>query len=457
MFIDKEPTMPIVTRLLSIVLLLTISSLSFAALPTKDSQLQPLPSLAPLIKEVKGAVVSISVTASQNINNPLFNDPFFRQFFNIPKNYSPKRHSQSAGSGVIIDAKKGIVITNHHVVANADTIDISSSDGRLFKAKLLGTDPDLDIAVLQIENPKNLTAIKTQNLSKLEVGDFVIAIGNPFGLGQTVTTGIISALERNGLGDKYEGYIQTDAAINPGNSGGALVNLHGELIGINKAIIAPAGGNIGIGFAIPINAALNSVEQILEYGEVRRGHLGVYIQDLTPQLAQAFQLASDQKGVLISQVQPGSAAEKAGLKAEDIITHINDKPTTSAAMLKNRIGNLRIDEKITLELIRNGKTLTKTLRLDQQPSASTANNGQKQNNLANSWLGAIIEPNAGELQVVGFMDNSQAMAHGLRVGDIVLEVNQNPVSNIKQLQKHTKLPLLIKLQRGQAIFYIVIR
>src|SRR5690606_15540101 len=250
-----------------------------------DGDGRPLPSLAPVLKQVTPAVVNISTFTTRSVQqNPLLNDPVFRHFFRIPPGAQmpQQRRTQSAGSGVIIDIANGTVVTNHHVVDGADEINVGLQDGRTLKAKLVGSDPDVDIAVLKIE-PKNLTALTLTNGDTAEVGDFVIAIGNPFGLGQTVTTGVVSALGRTGLGiEGYENFIQTDASINPGNSGGALVNLRGELIGINTAIIAPGGGNVGIGFAIPSSMVRNSVDQILKHGEVKRGQLGVVIQDLVP-------------------------------------------------------------------------------------------------------------------------------------------------------------------------------
>ena len=258
-------------------------SLASAALPARLAGAEPLPSLAPMLEQVNPAVVNIATFSKrQRANNPLMNDPFFRRFFNAPDNALPKgglRQQRSAGSGVIVDADEGVIVTNYHVIKGADEVQVALVDGRSFKASIKGSDPALDIAVLEIE-AEDLSAVTMADSAELKVGDFAVAIGNPFGLGQTVTTGIVSALGRTGLGIQgYENYIQTDASINPGNSGGALVNLRGELIGINTAIIAPAGGNVGIGFAIPVNMARASVEQILESGEVRRGQIGVGIQE----------------------------------------------------------------------------------------------------------------------------------------------------------------------------------
>src|SRR5688572_25755513 len=272
-------------RCAAAVLLLVIA----APAPAAQADARGLPTLAPLVNEVTPAVVNISViTRSALENNPLFRDPFFRRFFNLPDR--PQRQEQAAGSGVIVDATRGYVITNNHVIKDAEQVVVTLKDRRQFPAKLVGTDPGTDIAVLQIE-AQNLTAIRVGDSDALRVGDYVIAIGNPFGIGQTVTSGIVSALGRSGLSPEgYEDFIQTDASINPGNSGGALVNLRGELIGINTAIIGPAGGNIGIGFAVPSNMARIVVDQIARFGEVKRGRLGLQMIDLTPALVKKFGL-----------------------------------------------------------------------------------------------------------------------------------------------------------------------
>ena len=315
-------------------LLLIVMTLNVqAALPTHDSSGQPLPSLAPMLKKINPAVVNIATYSTQKAYNPLLNDPFFRFFFNVPDQrrfqQQPQKRQQSAGSGVIVSANDGLVVTNHHVIKGADEVQVSLIDGRIFDAKVVGSDPELDVAVLKIK-AKNLTEIHLADSNNLEVGDFVIAIGNPFGLGQTVTTGVVSALGRTGLGiEGYENFIQTDASINPGNSGGALVNLRGELVGINTAIIAPSGGNVGIGFAIPINMANSSMQQILEHGEVKRGQIGVSIQDITPDLRKAFSLDNGQQGVLITGIAENSSAEKAGLKTGDVIVAVGNEKTSS--------------------------------------------------------------------------------------------------------------------------------
>ncbi|MDX2426446.1 MAG: trypsin-like peptidase domain-containing protein, partial [Cycloclasticus sp.] len=265
------------------VILVFFSLQAHAAFPSFMAE-GPLPSLAPILDKVTPAVVNIATkNFVQQRENPLLQDPFFRRFFQIP-NTPTKRSSQSLGSGVIVDAQKGLIITNHHVIGKADEITVTLRDGRSFNATVVGSDPESDVAVIKIK-AEGLTKLKIADSDNLRVGDFVVAIGNPFGLGQTVTSGIVSALGRSGLGiEGYEDFIQTDASINPGNSGGALINLRGELIGINTAIIAPNGGNVGIGFAIPSNMAISLKDQLVKFGKTNRGQLGISVQDLTPDL-----------------------------------------------------------------------------------------------------------------------------------------------------------------------------
>ena len=305
-------------RYLLFVLLLALTiGHALAALPAQVDG-EPLPSLAPMLEKATPAVVNIStVSVVRTEDHPLLRDPFFRWFFERPLERRNKR-SQSLGSGVIIDANRGHVLTNHHVIEKAAEIRVTLNDGRELKAELLGSDPDTDVALLQIP-AEDLTAIPLGDSRQLRVGDFVVAIGNPFGLSQTVTSGIVSALGRSGLGiEGYENFIQTDASINPGNSGGPLINLRGELVGINTAILAPSGGNVGIGFAIPVNMVEAIRRQIVDHGGVHRGTFGVTLQDLTPDLARALNLAPDSKGTVVSGVKAGSAAARSGLRAGDL-------------------------------------------------------------------------------------------------------------------------------------------
>jgi Do/DeqQ family serine protease len=332
-----------------------------AALPVAVGE-QVLPTLAPMLERVTPAVVNIATEGRVRLpRNPLLEDPFFRHFFNLP-NQPLERRTQSLGSGVVVDARNGYIVTNQHVIENAQSITVTLRDGRQLSAKIIGSDPDSDLAVIQVPT-SGLTALSLADSDTLRVGDFVVAIGNPFGLGQTVTSGIVSALGRTGLGiEGYEDFIQTDASINPGNSGGALVNLAGELVGINTAILAPSGGNVGIGFAIPVNMVSQVMGQIVKYGEVRRGQLGVTVQDLTPQLARAFGI-SEYQGAVIAQVQPNSAAARGGLKAGDVVMAINDKPVRNSGTLKNLIGLLPVGEEVKLDILREGKPLTVTVRI----------------------------------------------------------------------------------------------
>ena len=330
-----------------------------------------VPTLAPLVKQVTPSVVNIATRGKVRVeDSPLFNDPNFRRFLEDPRfrrffslpDPRAELESHSIGSGVIVNARAGYVLTNHHVIKDADEILVTLKDRRALTAELLGSDPQTDIAVLRIDAP-DLAALPLGDSDRLEVGDYVVAIGNPFGLGQTVTLGIISALGRSGLRlEAYEDFIQTDASINPGNSGGALVDLRGQVIGINTAIVAPTGGNVGIGFAIPINMARLAMEQIIEYGEVRRGRLGIVIQDITPDLAKGLRLKS-LDGALISQVVPGSPAAAADLEPGDVILSIDGDTVRTVADLRNKIGLRRIGDEVELETLRRGKRRKVTLAI----------------------------------------------------------------------------------------------
>jgi Do/DeqQ family serine protease len=329
-----------------------------------------VPSLAPMLSRITPGVVNIAVRGRVKEQNPLLQDPFFRRFFNLPQNAQPEeRETQATGSGVIVDAAQGYVLTNGHVAENATRIDVVTKDNRRLTAKLIGIDSDTDIAVLQIP-AVNLTAVPLGDSDRLQVGDFVIAIGNPFGLGQTVTSGIVSALGRSGLGvEGYEDFIQTDASINPGNSGGPLVDLEGECVGINTAILAPGGGNIGIGFAVPINMARRVMEQLVRYGEVKRGRIGVAIQDLTPDLAQAMN-TTHTTGAVIARVDPASPAERAGLKSGDLVVAVNGVAVRSGTQLRNMIGLTRTGSEVELTVDRGGAERKVAVQVD--PAAASA-------------------------------------------------------------------------------------
>ena len=323
---------------------LLLPILSLAALPMAVDG-QQLPSLAPMLQIATPAVVNIATkTRTKLPRNPLLDDPFFRHFFDFP-NTERERTTQSLGSGVIVNAEKGFVITNAHVIEAADEISITLRDGRDFNARLIGSDPQADIALVQIDADK-LTELPWSDSDKLRVGDFVVAIGNPFGLGQTVTSGIVSALGRSGLDiEDFEDFIQTDASINPGNSGGALVDLNGNLVGINTAILGPSGGNVGIGFAIPSNMVRQIMQHLLDFGEVRRGRLGITGQDLTPELSKAFGLNTT-KGVVIIDVIPGSSAEKVGIKRGDIVVSVGSHKVRDAESIRNIMGLLLVGQQV---------------------------------------------------------------------------------------------------------------
>src|SRR5215472_13373454 len=334
-----------------------------AGAPIPEAGGAPMQTVAPVVSRVTPGVVGISVRGRIREDNPLLQDPLFRRFFNLQQG-PIERETQATGSGVIVDAREGYVLTNAHVVENATSIEVTTKDNRQFKARLVGRDPETDIAVLQISGG-DLTAVPMGDSSRLQVGDFVLAVGNPFGLGQTVTSGIVSALGRTGLGiEGYEDFIQTDASINPGNSGGALVDLQGRLIGINTAILAPGGGNIGIGFAVPINMARDVMEQLISGGEVKRGHIGVAIQDLTPDIAQALGTTRTQ-GAVIARVDPGSPAERAGLRTNDLVVAANGAPIRSGAELRNRVGLSKIGDAVDLTVVRGASERTVAVRIDQ--------------------------------------------------------------------------------------------
>src|SRR5271168_3231948 len=421
----------------------------------------PMPSLAPMVKRVSPSVVNIATRGTikeQPGRNPLLDDPFFRRFFDAPPNARPhERQFKSAGSGVIVDAKNGYIITNHHVVENATEITITLLDNRTFTAKVIGSDEGADVAVLQAKQP-NLIAISLGDSAKLEVGDYVVAIGNPFGLQHTVTAGIVSALGRSGISPDggYEDFIQTDASINPGNSGGALVNLRGELVGINSAILSRTGSNIGIGFAIPVNMVKGVMDQLIKYGQVKRGILGVNIYNVTPDIAKEFGL-TESTGALVAGVAQGSSAERAGVKTGDIIVSINGVPVKNAAELRNTIGMLRIGDKVEIGLLRDGKPRKVTALIAERGDLETANAADIAKGLEGAELADA--PDGGGVLVKSVQDASPAAQNGLRANDLIVGVARTPVSNTKTFKEAAKNAnvLVLNVRRGAVAQLIQIR
>ncbi len=419
----------------------------------------PGDTLAPMLRKVLPAVVNISTTTYVARRNPLAEDFFFGRLF---RTHPQIQRSRSLGSGVIVDARRGWVVTNNHVIDGADEITVTLRDQRSFPAKVLGADPEVDVALLQID-ADHLTELPLGDSDRLQVGDFVVAIGNPFGLGQTVTYGIVSALGRSGLGiEGYENFIQTDASINPGNSGGALVTTHGELVGINTAIVGSA-GNVGIGFAIPANMVKAIAGQLARYGEVQRGQLGIVMQDLTRDLARAlgYQQTS---GAVVAQVLPGSAAEKAGLQRGDLIVAIDGHPVHNGADLRNAVGVLRAGTPIRLKVIRNGKArlIEATIAL---PQDARADGERIHRSLAGAILGNLSPDHPrgenGGVVVLQVVPGSAAWSAGLRQGDVIVSVNRQAVGSLLDLTQvvgqDRRQPLLLNVRRGNAAFYMVMK
>ena len=481
----KKTTLAMSALALSLGLALSPLTATAAETASSAATAQQMPSLAPMLEKVMPSVVSINVEGSTTVNTPRM-PRNFQQFFgdNSPfcQDGSPFQSSpfcqgggagddgpgagngggqqqkfMALGSGVIIDAAKGYVVTNNHVVDNASTIKVQLSDGRKFDAKVVGKDPRSDIALIQIQDPKNLTAIKLADSDALRVGDYTVAIGNPFGLGETVTSGIVSALGRSGLNaENYENFIQTDAAINRGNSGGALVNLNGELIGINTAILAPDGGNIGIGFAIPSNMVKNLTSQMVEFGQVKRGELGILGTELNSELAKAMKVDA-QRGAFVSQVMPSSSAAKAGIKAGDVITTLNGKPISSFAALRAEVGSMPVGSKVNLGLLRDGKSVNVSLELQQssqnQVDSSTIFSGIEGADMSNKGAdkGVVVS---------NVKANTPAARIGLKKGDVIIGANQQPVKNIAELRKildSKPTVLALNIQRGDTTLYLLMQ
>jgi Do/DeqQ family serine protease len=432
-----------------------------SAVPSPGLEAAPMPSLAPMVKRVSPAVVNIKTSGTikdqAGRRNPLLDDPFFRRFFEVPPDTQPReRQFQSAGSGVIIDAKNGYIVTNYHVIENASEITITLLDNREFKAKVLGSDEGSDLALLQAKEP-NLVALALGDSSRLEVGDYVVAIGNPFGLQNTVTAGIVSALGRSGINeDGYQDFIQTDASINPGNSGGALVNLRGELVGINAAILSRSGGNIGIGFAIPVNMVHGVVEQLAKYGEVKRGILGVNIYPVSPEIAKEYGL-SEASGALVTAIAPGSAAERAGVKTGDIITTLNGAPIKGPGELRNGIGMLRIGDKVELGILRDGKPVKLSALIAARADVDGANAGAI--NKVFESVELADAPDGGGVLVKALPESSEAAQAGLRANDRIVGIGRTPIANLKDLREATKGAtfMILNVRRGSSALLIPLR
>ena len=430
---------------MKLIVLLFAAFAAQAQIPLRDG----LPTLAPILEKVTPAVVNIAVLQrSPEEQNPMLRDPFFRRFFGAPGQQQPQI---SAGSGVIVDARNGYIMTNAHVIKDAREIQVTLKDNRRLAAKLVGSDPGTDIALLKVES-SNLVEAKFGDSDALQVGDFVVAIGNPFGLGQTATSGIVSALGRSGLSvEGYEHFIQTDAPINPGNSGGALVSLKGELIGINSAIIGPSGGNVGIGFAVPAVMARAVMEQLVSVGEVRRGRLGIGMQDV-----------AGAEGAIVSDVQADSPAARAGLRKGDIVSGLNGKPVRGAAELRARLGVVPVGETIALTVQRGSDKQTLKATIGELEKTASAAPGQAIAELAGAQLADAQRQGRGReraVLVTAVQPGSDAFNHGLRSGDVIFGVNQRRVTTVPTLAKalRTAGPLALNVVRGDTVLSIPIR
>ncbi|MBO0404804.1 serine endoprotease DegQ [Enterobacter bugandensis] len=443
---------------LSVGLSLSASFPAGAALPSQVPGQAATPSLAPMLEKVLPAVVSVQVegTAVQSQRVP----EELKKYFGDESPNQQAQPFEGLGSGVIIDAAKGYILTNNHVISQADKISVQLNDGREFDAKLIGGDDQSDIALLQVQNPSNLTQIAIADSDKLRVGDFAVAVGNPFGLGQTATSGIISALGRSGLNlEGLENFIQTDASINRGNSGGALLNLNGELIGINTAILAPGGGSIGIGFAIPSNMAKTLAQQLIQFGEVKRGLLGIKGMEMSADIAKAFNI-NVQRGAFVSEVLPNSGSAKAGIKSGDVIVSLNDKPLSSFAELRSRIATTEPGAKVKLGLIRDGKPLNVEVTLDKSTSSSAS-----AELIAPALQGAtlsdgLLKDGTKGIRLDTVEKSSPAAQAGLHQEDVIIGVNRNRVQSIAELRKVLESkPAVIALQvmRGNESIYILLR
>ncbi len=425
-----------------------------------------LPTLANVVEKIEHGIVNISIATRRSNRSRSYSldelreffqdDDFFQPFleFQNPGNRRRQRRGLNLGSGVIVDAERGHVLTNNHLLQDASEVQVTLLDGRTTVAEIVGTDPDMDLALLRIDLP-NLVEISLGNSDELRVGDFVLALGNNYGLSATVTSGIVSALGRSGLGlERYEEYIQTDAAINPGSSGGALVNLRGEVIGINTAILSPGGGNVGIAFAIPVNTAASIVDQIVEFGRVKRGVLGIHFQELTQEMAEVFELDVIQ-GVLINQVLPDSAAEQAGLLEGDVLVSVNGIKIIDGSHLRTMIALIRVGEQVDVEYIRNGQVYSGSGRIGDIMRQSI-----RGNDITNRLASVVFENDSstqGSVFVSAIERGSYAWRSGIREGDVIVEVNQKQIADVKDLDEAIRDPddlLLLRINRLDGTYFI---
>ncbi|AKL14914.1 TPA: serine endoprotease DegQ [Kluyvera intermedia] len=455
----KKQTQLLSALALSVGLSLSAPIQTMAAMPSQVPGQGALPSLAPVLEKVLPAVVSVQVegTAVQGQKVP---DELKKYFGDEMPEQQQAQPFEGLGSGVIIDAAKGYVLTNNHVINQAQKINVQLNDGREFEAKLIGGDDQSDIALLQLQNPSNLTQIAIADSDKLRVGDFVVAVGNPFGLGQTATSGIVSALGRSGLNlEGLENFIQTDASINRGNSGGALLNLNGELIGINTAILAPSGGSVGIGFAIPSNMAQTLSRQLIQFGEIKRGLLGIKGTEMSADIAKAFNL-NVQRGAFVSEVLPNSGSAKAGIKSGDVIVSLNDKPLNSFAELRSRIATTEPGAKVKLGILRDGKPQDVEVTLDKSTSSSASAELISPALQGASLSDGQLKDGTKGINIENVEKGSAAAQAGLRKDDVIIGINRTQVQSIAELRKilETK-PSVIALQiiRGNETLYLLLR
>lgn len=454
----NKPTLLLSALALSIGLSVAVPQMASASLPRQVPGQGALPSLAPMLEKVLPAVVSVQVEGTATPNQRIPEE--LKKFFGDEGGGEPAQPFEGLGSGVIIDAAKGYVLTNNHVISQAQKISIQLNDGREFDAKLIGSDDQSDIALLQIQGGSKLTQIAIADSDKLRVGDFAVAVGNPFGLGQTATSGIVSALGRSGLNlEGLENFIQTDASINRGNSGGALLNLNGELIGINTAILATGGGSVGIGFAIPSNMAQILAKQLIQFGEIKRGLLGIRGMEMNADIARAFNL-NVQRGAFVSEVLPNSGSAKAGVKSGDVIVSLNGKALSSFAELRSRIATTEPGSKVKLGLLRNGKPLDVEVTLDKSTSATAS-----AEMIAPQLQGASLSD--GQLKdgtkgiVISDVEKGSAAAQiGLHKDDVIIGINRQRTQSIADMRKvlETKPSVIaLNVMRGEENIYLLLR